>query len=105
MGWRILEEGRDFPRGLDMDFRGDPDLEEAYRKGCECGYKKGYGDAMREVSGDMGFRGGQGYSRGSGMGERYPQYPVMRGMGFRDEEDSYSDMGERRRRDSRGRYM
>ena len=42
------------------------------------------------------------------MGERmYPYFPP-RGMGFRDESDPYDDMegmGERRRRDSRGRYM
>lgn len=37
----------------------------------------------------------------------YPYFPP-RGMGFRDESDPYDDMdgmGERRRRDSRGRYM
>lgn len=98
--WKILESGRDYDRDSDMGFRGDQELEEAYRKGCECGYKKGYGDAMKEVSGDMGFRGDRSYRNGmSGMGERYPEYPV-RDMDFW---DPY--MGERRMRDSRGRYM
>lgn len=91
--WNMLEiihEGDDFGmRG------GDRELEEAYRKGCEHGYRK----AMREMEGGMGFRESRdpvGYSGGSSrMGERfdYPSYPYM------------DEMGERRRRDYRGRFM
>lgn len=96
--WNMLEiihEGDDID-----DFRmreGHSELDMAYRKGCEHGYRK----AMMEMSSSMGLReggnyGGGGYSGGtSRMGERYdyPSYPYM------------DEMGERRRRDSRGRYM
>ena len=77
--WNMLEiihEGDDID-----DFRmreGHSELEMAYRKGCEYGYRKG------------GYSGGT-----SRMGERYdyPSYPYM------------DEIGERRRRDSRGRFM
>ena len=49
--WEILEEGRDdYGRGFGM--RGD-EVEEAYKEGCRKGYEK----AMREMRGEMGFRG------------------------------------------------
>lgn len=77
------------------------------------GYRKGFSDAMREVSGRSGYR--EGYrndgSRGSYMGERrMPGFPEPPVMDFREHYDpmdmrDYDDMGERRRRDSRGRYM
>ena len=69
-----------------------------------------YGISFRE-HGDVNYRGGMnyrehesygryGHSR-EGMGERNP-YMGGGYMGYRDEDE---DMGERRRRDSRGRYM
>ena len=50
---------------------------------------------MEEMQGGMGFREGEYGGGTSRMGERfdYPSYPYM------------DEMGERRRRDSRGRYM
>lgn len=97
--WTIMEEGReDYGRGFGM--RDGGELEEAYREGCRHGYEK----AMREARG-MGFREGESYGNrgGYGMGERrmmpgYPD-PMYREM------PPYDEMGERRRRDSRGRYM
>lgn len=88
--------------------RGEDEAEMAYEEGCKHGYKKGYGDAMKEVSGEMGYRGGMGYRSGGGSGSSsgsygrrmYPPY-----MGFRDDEEEMESMNERRRRDSRGRYM
>lgn len=84
--------------------------EEAYKKGCRHGYEK----AMREVRGDMGYRdnyvsredgsyGRRDYGRDGMSGERrFPGYmPESPYMGYRD----YDEMGERRRRDSRGRFM
>lgn len=81
--WNMLEiihEGDDFGmRG------GDRELEEAYRKGCEHGYRK----AMEEMRG------------GYGMGERrmtgYPE-PMYREM------PPYDEMGERRRRRANGQW-
>ena len=75
--WEIIEQGRgDYGRG--MGFRLPDDPEEAYRQGCEDGYKKGYGDAMRESNGGMDYRGGMGFRDGGqgSIGEHYPQYPV-----------------------------
>lgn len=97
--WTIMEEGRDdYGRGFGM--RDGGELEEAYREGCRHGYEK----AMREAHG-MGFREGESYGNrgGYGMGERrmmpgYPD-PMYREM------PPYDEMGERRRRDSSGRYM
>lgn len=95
--WTIMEEERDdYGRGFGMR-EGGSEVEMAYREGCRHGYRK----AMEEMQGGMGFReggnyGGGGYSGGtSRMGERYdyPPYPYM------------DEMGEHRRRDSRGRYM
>lgn len=96
---------RMFETGRETGFR-DMDPEEAYDLGCKDGYRKGYRDAMRKASEEIGFRDGD-----RPMEERYPE----RGrMGFRDDGDSsgfrdgggYSGgMGERRRRDSWGRYM
>lgn len=62
--------------------------------------------------GGMGERGGMnyrehedygryGHPHEGGMGERYPYMYRGGSMGYRDDED----MMERRRRDSRGRYM
>lgn len=98
--WEIIEQGRgDYGRD-GMGFRLPDDPEEAYRQGCAEGYKKGYDDATKEAvgNGGMGFRGD--------IGGRYPQYPVRERMGYRENDDQYYDgMGERRRRDSMGRYM
>lgn len=81
--WRILEDER---RGMGMR----DELDEAYEAGFEEGCKQGYRKAMEEVRGDMGFRDGGGYE----MGERYPSRTGIR-----------TTYGERRMRDSRGRYM
>ena len=113
--WSILEEGRDnYGRG--MSFRSME--EEAFKMGCKHGYEK----AMREMHGSMGYRDDYGHGRDYGSGSygnrdyanqldgmsnerRFPGYfpegPYM-GMGFRGGDDM---MDERRRRDSRGRYM
>ena len=99
--WEI-REGYDPDERMEM--RGGDSAEIAYHEGCRHGYKKGYGDAMREVSGEFGYRSGSGYRRGEstrmgdrhGMGGYYPSYR---------DEDEYEEIGERRRRDSRGRYM
>lgn len=60
---------------------------------------------------NMGERGGYGNRDGGRYGNRYDggmgnRYPYMRGgsMGYRDEDEEW-EMQERRRRDSRGRYM
>ena len=90
--WEIMEERDNTERGFGMR----SEVEEAYKEGYHHGYKK----AMEEMQGGMGFR--NSYSN-SGMGERrfMPQYPYM---GMR-EQDPYDSMGERRRRDSYGRFM
>lgn len=110
--WSILEEGRD-DYGRDMGFRSYEE-EEAFKMGCKHGYEK----AMKMMHGSMGYRddydrsnyGNRDYGRGmqgDGMtGERrfpgyFPEGPYM-GMGYRGGGD---EMDERRRRDSRGRYM
>lgn len=67
----------------------DPELREAY----ECGRKEAYKEIMEEKYGE---RRGYG-SRGGSYGQRG-------GMNYRDEED-WDEYEERRRRDSRGRYM
>lgn len=102
--WEI-REGYDPDERMEM--RGSESAEMAYQEGCRHGYKKGYGDAMREVSGELGYRSGSSYRHGDstrmgdrhGMGGYMPSYPSYR------DEDEYEEMGERRRRDSRGRYM
>lgn len=63
----------------------DVELERAYREGCRDGYEK----AVRESSGRYGER--------HGMADEY-----MR-AGFRDDDDYR--YGERRGRDSRGRFV
>lgn len=68
----------------------DPKLQEAY----ECGREDGYREAMEEIEGEMGERHGSRY--GSRYGDR-----GMSAAGYEDRRD----MGERRMRDSRGRYM
>lgn len=109
--WEI-REGYD-PDEMRMGMRGGMDPEEAYEEGCRHGYKKGYGDAMRDASEEYGYRGGMGFrdenTRGMSYGQSgrsslsygnrmpYPPY-----VNYRDDED---EMNERRRRDSRGRYM
>ena len=61
--------------------------------------ESGYGERGRS-GGSYGSRGGYG------MRSRYDNYGSRGGnMGYRDEEEEWEDMGERRRRDSRGRYM
>lgn len=90
-----------------MDFRSQAE-EEAYKAGCRHGYER----AMKEVHGDMGQRDRMGYHEnygnqpGQGMsGERrFPGYlPEGPYMGYRG--GKIDEMDERRRRDSRGRYM
>lgn len=67
----------------------DPELREAYK----CGIEEGYEKAMRE----MGYNERRDYDR-----EFYPRG----GYGMRDDRDyDRDDYSERRRRDSRGRYM
>lgn len=67
---------------------------------------------MGERGGNYGNRGGQGnYGSRGGYGNRYDEMEMRGGygsrgsMGYRDEDDDWEEMGERRRRDSRGRYM
>ena len=98
--WSIIEEGRE-DYGRDMGFRSYEE-EEAYKRGCRHGYEK----AMREIHEEMGYREGYGrrdYGRDGMSGERrFPGYmPESPYMGYRD----YDEIGERRRRDSRGRFM
>ena len=113
--WTIMEDsygGYDH----DMDFRSSEEAH-AYKMGCKRGYEK----AMREMRGSMDYRGDYtprgGYNDGmygnrdygnDGMSNerRFPGYfpegPYMGGMtGYR----GGDEMDERRRRDSRGRYM
>lgn len=89
----------------DMGFRSQAE-ENAFKEGCRHGYEK----AMKEVHGDvgqrdyMGYRDNYGNQQGQGMaGERrFPGYfPEGPYMGYREKDE----MDERRRRDSRGRYM
>lgn len=84
----------------DMDGFGmrskDEELEEAYRKGCEHGFKRAMKKVKEMQEQKMQQREG-GYGGGrtsSGMGER-SEYPDF----------IYGEMGERRGRDSRGRYV
>lgn len=109
--WEI-REGYD-PEEMRMGMRGGDDAEAAYEEGCRHGYRKGYGDAMKEVSGGYGRHGSMGYREGdsdrqrggmeqsSRYGERMYLPPYVN---YRNEDDD-DYMGERRRRDSRGRYM
>ena len=76
---------------------------------------------LEKMKGESGYgeRGGQGYgrngsrggNRGGSYGNRYDEMEMRDGygsrgsMGYRDEDDDWEEMGERRRRDSRGRYM
>lgn len=58
-----------------------------------------------------GRQGGSSYGSRYGMRSRYDNYGQRGGYGqrgsygYRDEEEWEEEMGERRRRDSRGRYM
>ena len=72
---------------------------------------------LEKMKGEHGYGEREGYSHegrsyrkdmmGSryGMRSRYDNYGSRGNMGYRDEEEEWEDMGERRRRDSRGRYM
>ena len=97
--WSIIEEGRD--EYGHMGFREEAEME-AYKRGCRHGYEK----AMREIHGDMGRRatyGERDYDDYGGMSERrrYGRMGEPPYSSWRDDDM----MGERRRRDSRGRYM
>lgn len=81
MGWNEMEKGRRF---MDDDFDQD-EVERAYRKGCEKGYRK----AMEEMHEEYGERGS--YSTGNYGG----------GYGQRDWDE---DFGERRGVKGTGRY-
>ena len=94
--WEIREDYDDYGRGFGMREGGE--YEQGFKEGCRHGYEK----AMQEMHGRMGMRSGGNY--GSGMNERrmpgyLPEQPMYREM------PPYDDMGERRRRDSYGRYM
>lgn len=54
--------------------------------------------------GERGGHGGSSYDSRYGMRSRYDNYGQRGDYGYRDDED-WEEMGERRRRDSRGRYM
>ncbi len=92
-----------FETGRNMGIQ-DMDPEDAYDLGCKEGYRKGYRDAMREASEEIGFRENNRFMGENSSGRGH--------MGFRDDEDyrrshreGYSEgMGERRERDSYGRY-
>lgn len=88
--WDEMKSYRQRSSEMFDDFRED-ELERAYKKGCEHGYKK----AMEELR--YGERGG-GYGERGGFGGR--SWTISEGYGQRDD-DGY---GERRGRDSRGRY-
>ena len=89
--WEIREDFDDYGLGMRSE-----EAERAYREGCRYGYEK----AMKEIRERMGGRDDY-----QDMGERFvPPYRPGRPLMFRDE-PPYDDMGERRRRDSRGRYM
>lgn len=49
-------------------------------------------------------QGGSSYNSRYGMRSRYDNYGQRSDYGYRDDEE-WEEMGERRRRDSRGRYM
>lgn len=98
MMWEILENRDDYGRGFGMR----DEAEEAYREGCRHGYEK----AIEEMRSGFGQRGGYsgGGSYGNRMGERrmpgmYPESPAFREM------PPYEEFGERRYRDSRGRFI
>lgn len=101
--WKI-REGYE-PEDIRYGERGGHDeIREAYEEGCEHGYRK----AMKEMGGGMGYREGETIRHrgsadqsGTSYGNRmyFPPY-----VNYREDDDDY-DMGERRRRDSRGRYM
>lgn len=89
------------------DFRED-ELERAYKRGCEHGYKK----AMEEM-GEYGERGGGSSSSSSRYGQREGfggrSWTISEGVYGQRDDSNYDTTsggyGERRRRDSRGRYM
>lgn len=85
MGWNEMERGRRF---MEDDFEQD-EIERAYRKGCEKGYRK----AMEEIEEDMDGYGERGGYSGGGYGEREGGY------GERD-----GGYGERRGVKGTGRY-
>lgn len=95
--WEIIENHED-GRGR-MGFRDETPEDKAYREG----YEEGYQAAMQEA-GMMGQRQGMG----GGYGQRGGNYGQGSSYGQREggygERDDYSMMGERRRRDSMGRY-
>lgn len=95
--WEIIEEGRGGTDGYDYGMRGGNEQDRAYMEGYRRGCREGYEKAMYESrQGNMNERRMPGY---------FPEYPYM---DMRENRDPYSndyDMGERRRRDSRGRYM
>ena len=73
--------------------------------------ESGFGERDGQEYGRYGSRGG---NRGGSYGNRYDEMEMRGGygsrgyMGYRDEDEDYEEMGERRgrrRRDSRGRYM
>lgn len=85
--WQIRQS--EAPDRYDMDYRKPKYETDEEMEAYECGYEEGYADAMKEVKGEhMGFRGR--------MGSRTRTSYRM------DDED---EMGYRRSRDSRGRYM
>lgn len=73
------------------DKGGKSEMKEAY----ECGYEEGYEAAMAEMQ-SMGHKSHYGM-RGGDMGYRYGMRPGMEG-------EEPGMMGERRGRDSMGRY-
>lgn len=67
---------------------------------------------LDEMSGEGGARGYMGERDGGRYGNRYGDVMMRRGgysnrggMGMRDDDEEWEEMQERRRRDSRGRYM
>lgn len=69
--------------------------------------ESGYGErGSSSYSGSGRSSSSYGSRGGYGMRSRYDNYGSRGGsMGYRDEDEEWEDMGERRRRDSRGRYM
>lgn len=113
MSWNNLKMIHEIDEpGYDREQMGERvgDASMAYQEG----YRKGFADAMREVSHSGYGQRDTEYMQQRGYNERrippyYPEYPAMGmrehldpTMGMR---DPYDEMGERRRRRSNGQYM
>lgn len=99
--WDNMRTYRERNERMLDDFEED-ELERAYKRGCEHGYRK----AMAEVYGGKrsGMYGERSWTIEEGYGQRDDRESMNYGQrgGYGQRDDNY---GERRRRDSMGRYM